>query len=48
MTVAELIEELSKVDPSLDVLAWDGDYQHVLPLVKVHVEADAVWLETKA
>jgi hypothetical protein len=48
MTVAELIDELSKVDPSLDILAWDGDYQHVVPIFKVHVEDDAVWLETKA
>lgn len=48
MTVAELIEELNKADPALKVGAWDGDYQHPIPIVAVHVEDGAVWLETKA
>jgi hypothetical protein len=48
MTVAELIEELKKVGPSLEVLAWDGDYQHPVPVVAVHIEGRTVWLETKA
>jgi ribosomal protein S12 methylthiotransferase accessory factor YcaO len=48
MTVAELIEELQKEDPSMEVRAWDGDYQHPIPIIKVHSENDWVWLETEA
>lgn len=48
MTVAELIEELNKADPRMLVLAWDGDYQHPIPVIEVHVEAGLVWLDTKA
>jgi hypothetical protein len=48
MTVAELIKKLKEADPLLEVSAWDGDYQHLLPVVKVHIEDDRVWLETKA
>ena len=47
MTVDQLIEELKKADPLLEVSAWDGDYQMPTPVVKVHVEHDHVWLETK-
>ena len=48
MTVAELIEELKKADPSKKVMAWDGDYQHPVEVSVVHDEDDWVWLETKA
>ena len=50
MTVAELIEKLQKENPALEVRAWDGDYQHPIPIIEVHLDDDdeAVWLETKA
>ena len=47
MTVAELIEALKKVDPKMEVRAWDGDYQHPIQVIEVHVEDGLVWLETK-
>lgn len=48
MTVAELIDELKKADPSMEVEAWDGDYQRPVPVVAVYVEDGRAWLETKA
>ena len=48
MTVAELIEALKKADPKMEVRAWDGDYQHPIPVIEVHIADGLVWLETKA
>ena len=47
MSVAELIEELKKASPFATVSAWDGDYQHPVPVIAVHIDDDgSVWLES--
>ena len=46
MTVSELIEELKKAPPEMVVSAWDGDYQHSVPVTVVHIDDDEVWLGT--
>jgi hypothetical protein len=46
MTVAELIDELKKAPPSMEVKAWDGDYQRYVPVAKVHVEDDELLLDS--
>lgn len=46
MTVAELIKALEGAPPELIVKAWDGDFQHPVPVIIVHIDNDGVWLET--
>lgn len=48
MTVAELIEALENVPDDVQVEAWDGDYQHPVPVVRVTVEHGVVCLWSQA
>ena len=46
VTVAQLIEELKKAPQERMVSAWDGDYQHPIPVIAIHIDEDCVWLES--